>query len=169
MTRLSTSLAAVLPACAVGGADGNWDAHKDVALDVSPLVREIAASDTFLACKAHPRVDRFEAICDVCNVDFYPDKDLPFSADPDTDAPVIGVKGWATHFYHEIERNADDDSLRVVVTGERASEKFETRELNANTVQALFDEANAWCQARGDGEFRVLRNDIEPFIERVSQ
>lgn len=168
--RLSFVLAAtVLTACVGANADAAWDAHKEVALDVSPLNREIAASDTFLGCKAHPEREKFEAICDVCNVDFYADKDLPFNADPDTEAPVVGMKGWATHFYHEIERDAEDDVLRVAITGERASEKFATRELNGDTVQALFDEANAWCQARGRGEFRVLKNDIESFVQGGSQ
>lgn len=169
MMRSAFSLAAILPvACAGANADSAWDAHKDVALSVSPLVREIAASDTFLGCKAHPNSDRFEAICDVCNVDFYGDKDLPFNADPDTDASIVGVKGWATHFYHEIERDPADNVLRVVVTGERDSEKFATTDLNADAIQSLFDDANAWCQARGKGEFRLLKYDIDPFLEETA-
>lgn len=166
MKRLSLSLAAVLPACAV---DGAMEPYKQEALSVSPLKREIAAADIYLGCKPHPRKDRFDAICDVCNVDLYPDKDLPFNADPDIDAPIVGVRGWATHFYHEIETDPNTGMPSVAITGERASEKFETRELDSATIHALFDEATAWCRARGVGEFRLLKNEIDAFSGEVSQ
>ncbi|MEM7330246.1 MAG: hypothetical protein AAF437_15995 [Pseudomonadota bacterium] len=169
MKRLAIPLAAVLPACAAAGADDAMTALKQQALDVSPLKREIAASDTFFSCNAHPEPDRYDAICEICNVDLFPDKDLPFNADPETDAPVVGVKGWATHYYHEFKPRDGVPEPRISATGERASEKFETRDLSVAAIQALFDEANAWCKARGDGEFRLLKNDIVSFVDGVAQ
>lgn len=166
MKSLSVTLAAVLPACAGAGA---MDAYQQEALSASPLKREIAASDLFLGCKPHPEKDRFDAICDVCNVDIYADKDLPFNADPDTDAPIVGVKGWATHFYHELKNDADTGAPKIIVTGERATKSYATRALDGKAIQSLFDEANAWCQARESGEFRVLKNEIESFVGGLPQ
>ncbi|MEM9180855.1 MAG: hypothetical protein AAGA89_14165 [Pseudomonadota bacterium] len=164
MKCLSLSLAAALPACAAAGSDPAIESYKQAALGVSPLNREIAASESFIECRVLPETEKFGAICDVCNVDFYPDKDLPFNADPDTEAPIIGVKGWATHFYHEIDRANAGAAPKIAVTGERATKRFGTSVLEAEAIQALFDEANAWCQAREKGELRVLKNDIEGFV-----
>ncbi|MEL7032414.1 MAG: hypothetical protein AAGL97_02145 [Pseudomonadota bacterium] len=169
MKRLSLSLAAVLPACAAAGADSKVDAYKQAALGVSPLNREIAASESFIECRVLPQSEYYGAICDVCNVDLYADKDLPFNADPDTEAPIIGVKGWATHFYHEIERAEADLAPKIGATGERASKRFETSTLEIEAIETLFDEANAWCQARESGEFRELKNEIEAFVGGLPQ
>ena len=166
MSRFGLTLAAALPACA-GGADGAMEAYKAQAIGASPLIREIAASNTFYFCKPHPEPDRFVALCEVCNVDLYADKDLPFNADPDTDAPVIGVKGWATHFYHEFKPWDEGTEPRISVTGERATQKFETNELTTPAIEAVFEAANGWCQARRSGEFQILKNEIESFVGRL--
>lgn len=156
-----------LAACAAAGGDDAMAAFKAQVIDASPLEREIAASNTFYFCKPHPEPDRYDAICEVCNVDLYADKDLPFNADPDTDAPIVGVKGWATHFYHEFKPWGDDPAPRVSVTGERATQKFETDQLDAASIGALFEAANDWCRSRRSGEFTLLKNEIESFVERL--
>ena len=163
MKALPLTLAAILPACAAG-ADGGMEALKAQAINTSPLEREIAASNTFYFCKEHPNPARFVALCEACSVDFYANKDLPFNADPDTEAPIVGVKGWATHFYHEYKPWDDDPEPRITVTGERAYQKFETDDLTVSAIESLFDEANAWCQDRRAGEFQVLKNEIESFV-----
>lgn len=168
MKPLCLSLAAALPACAASQG-GPMDEFKRQAQTISPVNRAIAASDTFFFCKAHPEADRFDALCEICNVDLYADKDLPFNADPDTDAPIVGVKGWATHFYHEYKPRDGDPNPRIAVTGEHASQKFTTRDLRSDAIEALFADANAWCQARGEGEFRVLKNEIETFVGGLPQ
>lgn len=142
---------------------------KAQAVHSSHLTRDIAASNTFYFCGAHPEADRFDALCEACDVNLFADKDLPFNADPDTDAPVVGVKGWATHFYHEYKPWGDDLKPRISVTGERATQKFETSDLSAEAVEALFDEANAWCRSRREGEFQVLKNEIASFVEGLPQ
>ena len=120
---------------------------------------------TFFSCDAHPNPDRYDAICEVCNVDVYPDKDLPFNADPDTEAPIVGVKGWATHYYHEFKPWGDDPEPRISSTGERASQKFETTSISIRAINVLFDEANAWCRERGDGEQTILKREVVAFVE----
>lgn len=156
-----------LVACAVSDQNQMAD-FKTQAIEASPLVREIAASNRFFFCKDHPQPDRFVAICEVCNVDFYPDKDLPFNADPDTEAPIIGVKGWATHFYHEFKPRDGDPKPRITVTGERATQRFETSDLTVEAIETLFASANEWCEARGAGEYRLLKNEISAFVEGLS-
>lgn len=163
MKRLGVTLAAALPACAAS-VDSGMDAYKAQAINASPLKREIAASTTFYFCKAHPEPDRYDALCEICNVDLYADKDLPFNADLDTDAPIVGVKGWATHIYHEYKPWGDDAAPRISATGERASQKFETDELNVQAIESLFEEANSWCRDRRKGEFQVQKNEIESFV-----
>lgn len=165
MMRLGVIMSFGLVACTAAGADTSMESFKAQAVANAPLEREIAASVTFFSCDEHPNPDRFDAICEVCNVDFYPDKDLPFNADPDTDAPVVGVKGWATHYYHEFKPWGDDPEPRISVTGERASQKFETTSLSVRAINVLFDEANAWCRERGDGEQTILKREIEAFVE----
>ena len=142
---------------------------KAQAIHSSPLTRDIAASNTFYFCKRHPEADRFDALCEACDVNVFADKDLPFNADPDTNAPIVGVKGWATHFYHEYQPWGDDPKPRISVTGERATQKFETSDLSAEAVQALFDEANTWCRSRREGEFQVLKNEIASFVQGLPQ
>ena len=168
MKPLSLTLAAALPACAASQM-GAMASYKEQALNASPLKREIVASETFYFCREHPNADRFDALCEICNVDFYPDKDLPFNADPDADAPIIGVKGWATHFYHEFKPRDGDPMPRIAVTGERASQKFETTDLSEQAIRALFEDANAWCAARGAGELRVTKNEIAAFVGGLAQ
>jgi hypothetical protein len=157
-------LALSLAACGSAGAESDMADFKAQAINHSPLQREIAASVTFYSCAEHPSAD-FDALCEVCNVDLYPDKNLAFNEDPDTEAPVMGVKGWATHFYHEYKPWGDDPEPRISSTGERASKKFETTSLSKRAINVLFDEANAWCQDRRDGEFQVLKDEVDAFVE----
>ncbi|MHA7900127.1 MAG: hypothetical protein ACX94B_09700 [Henriciella sp.] len=152
-------------ACGTTNEVGAMEDFKQQAINQSPYEREIAASTTFYFCADHPNPDRFVALCEVCNVDLYADKDLPFNADPDTDAPIVGVKGWATHFYHEFKPWGDDPKPRVSVTGERASERFATNTMTVEAIEALFSEANAWCTSRRDGDFQVQKNEIAVFVE----
>ena len=163
MKRLGLFLAATLMACSAG-ADGALDVYKDAAINASPLQREIAASVTFYSCDEYTS-DGYVAMCEVCNVDLYPDKNLAFNENPDTEAPVVGVKGWATHYYHAFKPGADGEPPRISSTGERASKKFETTSLSKRAINVLFDEANAWCQARRSGEFQVLKDDVNAFVE----
>ena len=168
MMRVGVSLVGVsIAACASAG-DDPMAGSKAQAVAGSPLVREIAASNRFYYCEEHPEPDRFVALCEVCNVDVYADKDLPFNADPDTDAPIVGVKGWATHFYHEFKPRDDDPTPRIAVTGERATQKFESSDLTVEAIEALFASADEWCQGRGTGEYRLLKNEIAAFVEGVS-
>lgn len=144
---------------------------KDQAINASPLKREIAASNTFYSCKPHPEPDRYDAICEACAVDLYPDKNLAFNANPDTEAPIVGVKGWATHFYHEYKPWGGDPKPRISVTGERATQKFESDDLSAPAIREVFDDMNAWCMARrgGTGEFHLLKDEIDVFVEGLPQ
>lgn len=157
-----------LSACSMASNGGGMDGLKEQVIAASPVEREIAASALFYNCGKHPFSESFVAYCEVCNVDLYADKDLPFNADPDTDAPIVGVKGWATHFYHEFEQDGVDGEPRIAVTGERASQKFETQDLSVPAITDLFADANGWCMGIGDGEFVLLRDDIEEFVEGVT-
>lgn len=158
-----------LVACGSVEAEGDMADLKEQAVNASPLVREIAASNTFFFCKAHPEPDRYDALCEACEVNLFADKDLPFNANPDTDAPIVGVKGYATHFYHEYKPWGDDPKPRISATGERGTKKFETKELTVDAVQELFEDANMWCRARRKGEFLVLKDEIKPFIEGLPE
>ena len=163
--RLVFALSALsLAACGTAGADASMAEFKEQAINQSPLNREIAASVTFYSCGEHPNAD-YDAICEVCNVDLYPDKNLAFNENPDTEAPIVGVKGWATHYYHEYKPWGDDPNPRISSTGERASKKFETTSLSKRAINVLFDEANVWCQDRRDGEFQVLKDEVDAFVE----
>ena len=153
-----------LVACGSAGADDAMAEFKAQAIKASPLQREIAASVTFYSCDEHPD-EGYDAICEVCNVDLYPDKNLAFNENPDTEAPIIGVKGWATHYYHEFKPWGDEPEPRISSTGERASKKFETTSLSKRAINVLFDSANAWCQQRQDGEFHELKDDVDAFVE----
>jgi len=159
---------AALSACAVTSDSQGFDGLKDQVIEASPLEREIAASAFFYFCGEHPLSERFVALCEVCNVDLYADKDLPFNADPDTDAPIVGVKGWATHYYHEFEQQGDESEPRIGVTGERASQRFETKDLSAAAIRDLFADANSWCTGIGDGKFVLLKDDIDAFVAEVT-
>lgn len=163
MRSVSALLGTGLAACAATQSEP-MDDLKAQAINTSPLERQIAASNTFYFCKDHPQPERFDALCEVCNVDFYPDKDLPFNADPDTEADIVGVKGWATHFFHEYKPRDVDPRPRIAVTGERAYETFKTRELTVEGIERVFEAANAWCQDRAPGEYRLLKNEIETFV-----
>lgn len=158
-----------LVACGPTLAEGDMTDFKKQAVHASPLNREIAASNTFFFCKPHPEPDRYVALCEACDVNLYPDKDLPFNAPRDTDAPIVGVKGWATHSYHEYKPRGDNPKPRISATGERGTQQFKTRELTVDAVQTLFDDANMWCRARRKGEFLVLKDEIKPFIEGLSE
>ena len=167
LTALSIGLAS-LAACASSATDTPTDGLKAQVINASPLKREIAASAHFYFCGEHPQSDRFVALCEVCNVDLYADKDLPFNADPDTDAPIVGVKGWATHFYHEFQQNGEEPEPRLVVTGERDSKRYETKDLSVSGIKALFSDANNWCVNAGAGEFVLLKDDISTFVEGLN-
>ncbi|MEM9055722.1 MAG: hypothetical protein AAGB16_10395 [Pseudomonadota bacterium] len=158
-----------LAACGSVQAEDEMADLKEQAVNASPLVREVAASNTFFFCNDHPEPDRYHALCEACEVNLFPDKDLPFRADPDTDAPIVGVKGWATHYYHEYKPWGDDPKPRISATGERATKKFETKELTVEAVQTLFEDANMWCRARRKGEFLILKDEIESFIEGLPE
>lgn len=142
---------------------------KRQAVEVSPVTNAIAASNTFYFCGAHPQADRFDALCEACDVDLYFDKDLPFNADPAQDAPVVGLKAYATHYYHEYKPWHEGEAPRITVTGERGRRKFEAREVTPEAAHDLFDQANAWCQARRDGEFLVRKEEIDAMIVEAGQ
>lgn len=153
-----------LVACGSAGAHGAMADFKEMAINASPVQREVAASVTFYSCDEHKQ-DGYAAICEVCNVDLYPNKNLAFNENPDTEAPIIGVKGWATHYYHEFRSLAESEPPQISSTGERGSKKFETTSLSKRAINVLFDEANAWCRERRDGEFQVLKDEVDAFVE----
>ena len=163
MRSVSALLGTGLAACAATQSEP-MDDLKAQAIDGSPLERQIAASNTFYFCKDHPKPERFDALCEVCSVDFYPNEDLPFSGHPNPEAQIVGVKGWATHFYHEYKPRDGDPRPRITVTGERASATFITDDLTVEAIEREFEAANAWCQDRAPGEYRLLKNEIETFV-----
>lgn len=164
MSYLSTLPALGLVACSNAVPAGAMLDWKDQAVNASPLVRQIAASNTFYFCDRHPEPERYDAICEACDVDLFVDKDLPVTADPDQAAPIVGLKVFATHFYHEYKPWGDDPKPRISVSGERASQTFRTKEVSAAAARDFFDQGNAWCRGRRDGEFHVLKDEIETYF-----
>lgn len=161
---VGTSLACTLGACSAVNASDNWSDFKAQAVGHSPLVREIAASNTFYRCSEHPDADAYDGLCEACDVGLYADKDLPATADPDQDAPIVGLKVFATHFYHEYKPWGDNPNPRISSTGERGTKTFRTSEVNALAARDLFEQANAWCQERRKGEFLVLKDEIDTYF-----
>lgn len=157
--RFALALSALgLVACGSAGADNVMSEFKEQAVTVTPVKNAIASSNTFYFCKAHPS-ERFDLLCEACDVSLHDDVD---------DAgKVIGMKAWATHYYHELKPWNEGEAPRITTSGERADEKFIALEPTAIAARTIFNEANAWCQARREGEFLVRKDEVDAFFEEA--
>jgi len=71
-----------------------------------------------------------------------------------------GVLAYATHWEHDLKRRDGHEGLKVAVTGEVAAETFTADKRSPGAAKALFAEAEAWCTARGEGRYHLLKNEI---------
>ncbi|MEM9055108.1 MAG: hypothetical protein AAGB16_07270, partial [Pseudomonadota bacterium] len=128
-----------LVACGLAGADDDMAGYKEQAINVTPIQNAIASSNTFYFCKAHPS-KQFDILCEACDVSLHDDVDEAGN--------VVGMKAWATHYYHELKPWNEGEAPRITTTGERADEKFVASEPAAAAAHIIFEKANTWCQVR---------------------
>lgn len=133
---------------------------KADAVDWTPISRAIAASNTFYFCKAHPKPDRYDVLCEACHVTLHADV---------KDGSVGSLVAYASHMHHDLKPRGDIERPRISRSGDVAVETLRSEVGSKTEAKRLFGEANDWCKGRRDGEFKILKNDIELTFEGFSQ
>lgn len=147
-------------ACGSAGADDAMAEYKAQAVNSTPITNAIASSNTLYFCKDHPG-DRFDILCEACDVSLHDDVNEA--------GDIVGMTAWATHDYHELKPWEDGEAPRIAVSGERGDARFVADEPTAEASQAVFEAANAWCQTRRPGEFLIRKNEIEALFAGEAQ
>lgn len=146
---------ASLAACAPANAD--MEPFKQQVIEHAPVKHAIAASSTFFFCEEAPEKS-YDILCEACEVSLH---------DIDKDGEITHHKAWATHFYYELKPWEEGERPRISTVGERGTNNWETKGLTPEAARSVWEKANNWCQARGDGEFHMLKDSIDVwFAER---
>lgn len=153
-------LASLFSLCACAQAQDPFAEFKTDAVNATPISRAVAASNTFYFCKEHPESDRYSVLCEACDVTLHGGK---------TSQSQDGLVVYASHVRHDLRPRDDNPRPRLSRSGDVASETYRSETAFVEDAKRLFSEANAWCQSRQEGEFVILKNEIETTFESASE
>ncbi|MFN0263020.1 hypothetical protein ACKTEK_03990 [Tepidamorphus sp. 3E244] len=133
---------AVLPALFLSACDDPVDTTvlAEYLRSKVPTERARAAGHQFYSCD----LDEDRGVCEDCAVTIH-------------DRESGGLNGYATHWYHDMKKDAD--GWKRSSTGERAHIKLQSEEATADAVATMLDDAKDWCGLRGESEFHVLKQE----------
>ncbi|MEM8615972.1 MAG: hypothetical protein AAGF20_03450 [Pseudomonadota bacterium] len=150
MLRVAALLAlGLVSAC--GSAQGEMAGYKQQAIDATPTRNAIAASNTFYFCKPHPRADRYAILCEICDVTVH-----KRVRDNEPDSLIV----YAGVVQHDLKAR-DRGEIKISRSKDRIENNLRSAVVDVETAKALFSEANEWCQAQANGEFQILKDEID--------
>ena len=137
---------------ACGSADGEMSAYKQQTIDATPTKNAVAASNTFHFCKPHPQPDRYAILCEACDVTVHVKRaeGIPF-----------GLVAYASVMEHDLKVRDGEDEIKISRSFDAIDEDFRSDKFDAETARDLFSQANDWCQSQADGEFQILKDEID--------
>lgn len=119
---------------------------RETVIAGTPTERAIAASNRFFDCR-DGKVSG-EHLCYDCQVTLH-------------ERIGEGLVAYASDYEHLLRPWEEGGEPRITVTGERGDARFTSEQPTAEAAREIFNAANAWCESRDKGSFRLLKDEIE--------